>query len=483
MLHVELHCLEFMDRVAIAQAPLGVTLLVTPYYWHSADDTGETGGPPDPHPHGTIDPEFDLAESFSADVVTDSAGVALVDFHPADAWRRVAQIRMNGDLPRSVIGHLSVSADMPWLELHASKREVLVRRPDESPKVAIVVDPAKLIIGHTTPTSTRLWFQLHGAPRTGFQFVAEIGAGAGARRQILTILGDSPLRTAIVPIEGLRPGTTYPVQLVAENASAGSRAVLARGSVRTLAQAPTRWEIAFTSCHQPSDIYSLGPWMRRAAKPSADLMLMIGDQIYDVGMADSETDTDGWFERYVRRYNQLWAYQPLRDVLRRTPTCMMLDDHEVKDDWGVTTIDDIGRHRWQAALSAYRRFQDPLNPPGRTVPTVWDYGWRSGPIAFYMLDERSHRGFDKTSNVLGAEQLARFRAWAASADDESGGRDHHRVRRAVRVPADSAAARSPGHRYGGGGSDRRRVHRGPDRGTCRSDRRDLSGRARCGPRR
>jgi hypothetical protein len=415
VLHVDLHCQDFMDRVPVAQTALHVRLLVVPYYWHPASEP-EPGSPPDPHEHSTLEPAFELAEAFDADAVSDAAGGAAVDLHPASAWDRLMQTRLGGALPRNVMGHLQVTADVPWLELHVSHSDIVVREPDASPSVLVVIDPAKLIVGYTTPTSTRFWFQLHGSPRAGFTVVGELAATGESPKRLTLAFTPGLLQTAVAAVDGLRPATTYAIQLIGEQAATSTRVVLASGSVRTLATASTRWDLAFTSCHLPTTLPSLASWIRRAGTPSADLMLMIGDQIYADGMPHGDTDYDGWFERYVRRYNQLWAYQPLRDVLRRTPTCMMLDDHEVKDDWGVTSIDDIGRDRWRAALQTYRRFQDPLNPPGHAAPTVWDFGWRSGPLAFYMLDERSHRGFDDAAPVLGSEQLARFRAWAGSAD-------------------------------------------------------------------
>jgi len=414
-MHVELHCSDFMDRVPVAQLPLEVALFVTPLYFHPADQTGVPGDPPPQHPHATIDPEFDLAEVFTAALVTDADGRAAIDFHVATAWQRVAQIRLGDALPRTVIGYLNVGGTPPWIELYPHSREVKVMHPDDEPKVGVIVDAAKLIVGHTTTTTTRLWFQLHGAPGAGFQVSAELTAPGEQLRKTALAFTTDRLRGAQWAVDGLRPGTSYAVTLVAENGS-GARHVLARGSVRTIAASPTRWDIAFTSCHSPHLFEGLAPWMRRAARPSADMMLMIGDQIYTDGMSEEEADADTWFTRYVAQYNRLWGYQPFRDVLRRTPTTMMLDDHEVADDWGVSSLDDIGRTRWQGALRAYRRFQDPLNPPGRNVPLVWDFGWRVGPIAVYMLDERSHRGFDKSSNVLGEEQLARFRAWTESAE-------------------------------------------------------------------
>ena len=141
-MHVELHCFDFMDRVPVAQLPLEVALLVTPMYFHPADEPGEPGDPGDPpplHPHATIDPEFDLAEVFTAALVTDADGRAAVDFHAATAWQRVAQIRLGNALPRTVIGYLNAGGTPPWIELYTHGREVKVMHPDDEPKVGMQV--------------------------------------------------------------------------------------------------------------------------------------------------------------------------------------------------------------------------------------------------------------------------------------------------------------------------------------------------------
>jgi hypothetical protein len=91
----------------------------------------------------------------------------------------------------------------------------------------------------------------------------------------------------------------------------------------------------------------------------------------------------------------------------------MVDDHEVVDDWGITSDDEIGPARIAGALEAYRRFQGGLNPPGRPADQ-FNLGFTLGKFACYLLDERSHRGKGQP-RVLGREQLRRFRRWCRSA--------------------------------------------------------------------
>ena len=56
-------------------------------------------------------------------------------------------------------------------------------------------------------------------------------------------------------------------------------------------------------------------------------MLLIGDQIYEKELEGRGND---WLVHYSQQYHNYWKYQPVRDVLRRTPTYMIFDDHELK---------------------------------------------------------------------------------------------------------------------------------------------------------
>ena len=125
---------------------LRVTLQVVPNYWHPAGTDSDQL-----HPHGTITPEWELAESFAAQAVTDSAGFAAVEFHPAEAWERLL---LDGALPRTVTGHVRVSGEVPWLDLHPAVRALELRAPGGTHQLRAIVDPAKVIVGHTPPDLT-----------------------------------------------------------------------------------------------------------------------------------------------------------------------------------------------------------------------------------------------------------------------------------------------------------------------------------------
>ena len=88
----------------------------------------------------------------------------------------------------------------------------------------------------------------------------------------------------------------------------------------------------------------------------------------------------------------------MREVLRRTPTYMMLDDHEVADDWGVINNDAAWLERVDRALQAYRLFQRPTESKYPLPP--FHYSFRRGFASFFILDCRSVRGKDSDFPIL-----------------------------------------------------------------------------------
>jgi hypothetical protein len=298
------------------------------------------------------------------------------------------------------------------------------------------VDFAKAIVGDTTHNSARLWFAWHGRdPIPDGRCVCEIERLLPPRKRKLDSpefpLPGKPLprerwtvpvdfaraarqsNTVAWLIPDLRPATTYRYALrytaAGEVGIPGLGRVLARGEFTTAPVASTGLRFVFGSCHQPTTAKSLGRWEVLKDRQDYDLMLLIGDQIYEDKI---ERMGGTWEEKYWNRYHQYWVHRPMREVLRRTPTYMIFDDHEVKDDWGTQNKNDVlepGRE--PAALKAYDDFQQAHNPGG-VQSRVYHYGFRRGPAAFYVLDLRSNRKKGDAFPVLGGPQFNDFQDWA-----------------------------------------------------------------------
>jgi hypothetical protein len=417
VLTLRLSFVEFMDSLPIVGAPVGFRLQMTPRFRPE---------PPLESRPDVVIPDLSLAAEVIARAVTNREGRISVSLDVTTRWGEVGQRRNAlGQLPHDVVGYLYPFASLRSIELTPTSPKdgvLVVTKPNDALDAVVIVDPAKIIIGATTATSARIRFQLHAAPRSGYRFLAVLRtAGAVVDRRVIAIGnaasddGSRAAQSGVAAYVDLQPATTYEVELAAEELATRATTTLATGQLRTFAQNPSRWTISFASCHLPTDAASLRPWARAAARESSDLMMLLGDQIYGDGLERMTPRSWSWLEKYVYRYNQLWTYQPMREVLRRTPTIAIFDDHEVRDDWGVASIDEdgFGRPRIAGALSAYGAFQDVLNPPNR-ASGIYDYGLRVGAVATYALDVRSHRGESSQFGILGAAQLARFRAWARS---------------------------------------------------------------------
>jgi len=416
VLSLRVQLLDFMDSTPYAAARVRLEVRVMAGWLTRifVDPPSQGPGPvPRPPPNSVMVVQYD--ESRAIDLVvegaTDAQGRVTLSADAAAAFAQCAALRRHDQPPDGVQAQLSARADVYGLSLSTAERFAAFDTPDATRDLVMLADPARLIVGDTSATHTTLWFQLHAAPRGGDRFVAVVGvhgSAAAPRRVNLSFRADRA-RTAVSTLSGLAAATLHDIELRLVQPDRVEH-VLARGSVRTLPTNPRRLTIAFASCHLPGAPTALNRWQALAARDDIDLAFLIGDQIYGDGIERMFADTSDWNERYARRYNQLWAYQPVRRVLRSRPMVMALDDHEVVDDWGTEKVDAV---REAAGLRAFRIFQQAHNLGGFSAPRL-DFGFRRGPAAFYVTDSRTARGKSKTFPVMGRAQFSRLRAWSLS---------------------------------------------------------------------
>lgn len=162
----------------------------------------------------------------------------------------------------------------------------------------------------------------------------------------------------------------------------------------------------------------------------ARFTMMMGDQIYadmlnkaiPLFRADS-------FQEFQDRYKEAFGSPHMRLLLRSAPTYMILDDHEIEDNW---TQDRLGtQHRlFTIAIGAYMSYQWSHGPRnGRRL--FYDFSCAGYP--FFVLDTRTQRFKDdalglRDNHLLGRpsidpaspSQLDVLLDWLSSRQDESG---------------------------------------------------------------
>ena len=151
-------------------------------------------------------------------------------------------------------------------------------------------------------------------------------------------------------------------------------------------------------------------------------------------------------------YRVYWAVPALREVYERFPQYMIWDDHEIMDGWGSLTNKERRARissffeetasktnqmlvdlMWNAARQAYYEYEHSHNPStainlDEPDNCQWDYAFRHGDAAFYVLDMRGHHDVEKNKGtktvndpniLLGQAQFDRFNTWLSSAETKT----------------------------------------------------------------
>lgn len=228
----------------------------------------------------------------------------------------------------------------------------------------IVVGP---LLRYTDSTRATIWVETSGPCQVRIT-TSPVGSRNGADR--VTHLADAwsvhGHHFALVVIDGLAPASShvYTVELddvvVWPVAQDGFPPPLIRTS-----GPDGHHELAFGSCRttgpfDESHLESLGPdalvaLARRMADSAVDTwpdtLLMLGDQIYaddpsdeladrieraNAHLGHGARDEIQNFEQYTWLYQESWMVPEVRWLLSTVPTCMLLDDHDLRDDWNTS---------------------------------------------------------------------------------------------------------------------------------------------------
>lgn len=198
---------------------------------------------------------------------------------------------------------------------------------------------------------------------------------------------------ALVQIDGLERGKTHPYQLDIDGAQVWPEQGGRDSVIRTLSE-NSAVRLSFGSCRRGE---KQSPRMLREIGADAlvalanqmsdtphslwpDAMLLLGDQIYaDIPSEDiatrlekrreagqgpkavRESKGDGGdrdvsqeicdFEEYSWLYHESWSDPDVRWLLSTVPSCMILDDHDLRDDWNSSRF-------WREEMTAQPWWED-----------------------------------------------------------------------------------------------------------------------------
>jgi alkaline phosphatase D len=133
-------------------------------------------------------------------------------------------------------------------------------------------------------------------------------------------------------------------------------------------------------------------------KNPARLVLMVGDQIYGdkfnrhlpIGRAETFAD-------FQERYHEAFGSKNMRRLMQLAPHYMILDDHEIEDNWSQDRYESA-RQLYTNAMQAYSSYQwvhSPCNYDRRL-----HYSFNCGGFPFFVMDTRTQRYMGSAASPL-----------------------------------------------------------------------------------
>lgn len=171
---------------------------------------------------------------------------------------------------------------------------------------------------------------------------------------------------ALVRIEGLTPdsATPYEVRLDGRKVWPLGDSEFGPSAIRT-PRADGTFRLTFGSCRRsapfdakgftefgPDALVALAEQMAAGTDEPPDAILLLGDQVYADDPSDAVleklrdahggrqgsevADEIGNFEEYTWLYDDAWVTPAVRWLFSTVPLCMLLDDHDLRDDWNTS---------------------------------------------------------------------------------------------------------------------------------------------------
>jgi alkaline phosphatase D len=297
------------------------------------------------------------------------------------------------------------------------------------------------IIGHTTDTSVKIWIRGAKGPNHAsreFCYGAfDLYEGAKLVASKYCFLKDYYDFTGVVKFDGLKANTAYRLEcglVYKRDAQAPATDVLVQGPVVNNVEKvgttfkthrpsnDTKLNFVFGSCRylywdnfvlndaEKGDKTFRSIFTQHQQKP-LDFFLAVGDQVYADPLNKLHEYSN--FDELCEIYRKSFKLANIRALMSCVPTYMILDDHEIRNDWSKNQMRDENSGFFATRMRAYASYQH-LHNPDTPNGQFW-YHFEKGPFPFFVMDTRTLRISEATSiegkTMLGREQLNEFLEW------------------------------------------------------------------------
>jgi len=301
--------------------------------------------------------------------------------------------------------------------------------PAQQENVTIIVGP---VIGKVTNSTARVLFEFNTNATITVTLTDPDGNQTNTTRNVT---GSIPIPFAF---EGLQPETIYTVSLN------DSVANMTESYFTTLGNATGNLNFAVISCMdkgvQASKEEDADLWadlLRRVQNNEIQYLLQTGDQVYmDDPFGEqllskpyfacqkilNETSRDEWDSRRDEmleilrdEYRHTWNIQSVRETLAKVPSLTILDDHQVRDDWGYLTTDSdptsqdyyYGLLARQVYYEYERQLREDVDFGNLSNMTAEYYYEVLNGVGFFFMDYRGIRTWNRNYSQMENTQIGR----------------------------------------------------------------------------
>lgn len=272
-----------------------------------------------------------------------------------------------------------------------------------------------LVIGHVTSTSARIWVRGDKKSKAAKLRYRKGGTASWASLPPIPLVEHRGYVEVFEP-NTLAPSTDYECELTYQS---GPAPALNLGTFRTAPAAATAFSFFLGSCNwSRGGLIKIGDakksWEgigRLVAQENPAFMVHCGDQIYsDVLTGPLPQFMHKQFYRGL--YQKAWGLKPTAQVLAALPHYMILDDHEIFDDYynGKPYAGQSSDPIAGFAKAIYTEYQHSRNPQDRGSAGFY-FSFEHAGAKFFALDARTERHKGEHRAMIGVQQMAAFKKW------------------------------------------------------------------------
>ena len=157
--------------------------------------------------------------------------------------------------------------------------------------------------------------------------------------------------------------------------------------------------------------------LAQQADPPVSAMLMTGDQIYvdDLNLIAPDRE----YKEILSKYRAAFSQKNIKNLMSNLPTYMILDDHEIEDNWPANESKGDA-YLYKNAIAAYELYQASHSPAhellangqiNKKLEQYW-YQFAEGDIEWFVTDSRTRRNLSADDRrILDEEQEQALLKW------------------------------------------------------------------------